>query len=98
MTIYKTLLTRGYFPKELPPAFFTDQFAAFATTNRGRFLLEKYAAEDNYTECVRYHLARVAAERRELRIPHPAHFAKLATLTAAHFGRLLKKAGSSPFS
>lgn len=98
MTIYKSVLTRGYFPKELPPAFFTDQFAAFATTKNGRTLLEKYGAEDNYTECVKFQLARVGSERRELKIPHPALFAKLAILTAANFGRLLKKAGSSPFS
>lgn len=98
MTIYRSVLTRGYFPKELPPAFFTDQFAAFATTKNGRAVLETYGAEDNYTECVKFSLARVGSERRELKIPHPALFAKLAVLTAAHFGRLLKKAGSSPFS
>jgi hypothetical protein len=32
MSIYGTLLARGYFSKELPPAFFADLFARYATT------------------------------------------------------------------
>jgi hypothetical protein len=98
LTIYKTILGRGYFPKELPPAFYTEQFADFATTKVGRTLLQAYHADDNYTECSRFQLARYGRDRRELKIPHPALFARLAAATAANFSRLLKKAGSSPFS
>ena len=98
VTILQTLLARGYFPKELPPAFFTEQFAAYATTQSGRQTLAAYKPADNYTECVKYRLALPGVHRRELRIPHPASFAKLAALTARNFRRLLKKAGRSPFS
>ena len=97
MTIYKTMLARGYFPKELPPAFFTDSFATFATTRNGRRVLQQYRPEEGYTECIRVDLARVASERRELKIPHPALYAKLASLAAANFSQLLRKA-ASPFS
>jgi hypothetical protein len=98
VTIFRTLLTRGYFPKELPPAFFTEQFASFATTRAGRAALSAYGPLDSYTECVRYQLALAGGDRRELKIPHPASFASLAGLTAKHFGRLLLKASRSPFS
>jgi hypothetical protein len=47
MTIYKTFLLRGYFPKELPPSFFTDIFAQYATTKKGSKMLAAYARRRN---------------------------------------------------
>jgi hypothetical protein len=97
MTVYQSLLTRGYFPKELPPAFFTESFAKFATTKTGRIAVSSYVPANKYTECVKYQLAQPGFDR-ELRIPHPATFAKLAELTAKNFGRLLRSASRSLFS
>jgi hypothetical protein len=98
MTIYKTLLEKGYFPKELPPLFTTQHFADVATSKSARSALESYKPPGNFTECGVYSLARVGHERRELGIPHPATFSKLARLVATNFQRLLKKAHRSPFS
>jgi hypothetical protein len=98
LTIYHSLLTRGYFPKELPPAFFTDMFGRYATSAQGRSVIKNYKPSDNFTECMKYQLARPGLERRELRIPHPASFARLAALTSKNFTRLLKIAGSSRIS
>jgi hypothetical protein len=42
VTICQTLLSRGYFPKEFPPAFFSEQFARYATTKAGRKVLSTY--------------------------------------------------------
>jgi len=98
MTIFHTLLMRGHFPKELPPAFFTEQFAKYATTKVGRKTLADYKAADNFTECVKYQLALPGAQHRELRIPHPASFAHLAEITAKNFRRILTRSGRSPFS
>jgi|SRR5271165_4231515 len=98
MTIFQTLLMRGHFPKELPPAFFTEQFARYATTKDGRKTLASYKPADNFTECVKYQLALPGAHRRELRIPHPASFAHLAEITAKNFRRILTRSGRSPFS
>jgi hypothetical protein len=98
VTVYQTLLARGYFPKELPPAFFTEQFANYCVTRRGRALISAYSPADNFTECLKYRLALPGLDRRELRIPHPASFAKLADLTAANLSRLLSKASGSGFS
>jgi hypothetical protein len=98
LTIYRTLLTRGYFPKELPPAFFTEQFARYATTKGGRAALSAYKPVDNFTECCKFHVPLPGLDRRELRIPHPYSFARLAQLTSKHFSRLLQSASRSGFS
>ena len=98
MTIYRSLLARGYFPKELPPAFFTQQFAKYATTKAGRAQLSSYKPNCNFTECVKYSLAVSGRERRELKLPHPFSYSQIALLTSKHFGRLLKKAAQSKCS
>jgi hypothetical protein len=98
VTIYRNLLARGYFPKELPPSFFTEQFAQYATSKRGRVVLSSYKPSNNFTECFAYQLALPNLQRRQLHTPHPYSFALIAQLTAKHFRRLLKKAAASPFS
>ncbi|MCG8554063.1 MAG: RNA-directed DNA polymerase [Proteobacteria bacterium] len=98
MTIYRTILSRGYFPKELPPAFFTEQFANYATTKRGRAILAQYKPTDNFTQCVDYRLALLPHDARVLRIPNPAAFSTLAELVSKNLRRLLKSASRSPFS
>lgn len=98
MTIYRSLLTRGYFPKELPPSFFTEQFAQYATSKAGRAVLGNYKPSEGYTECFSYSLALPNMHRRQLRTPHPYAFAQLAVFTAKYFRRLLTKAGCSKFS
>jgi hypothetical protein len=70
MTIRANLLARGYFPKELPPAFYTDAFAAFASSVVGRNELAKYPPS-SLTESVEYVLAGPGTGRRSLHIPHP---------------------------
>ncbi len=98
MTIYRTLLSKGYFPKELPPGVFTEQFALYATTRHGQKILSKYKPADNFTECTKYRLALPGLERRELKIPHPFSFASLAGVTAKHLSRLLRKASKGGIS
>jgi hypothetical protein len=98
VTIYRNLLARGYFPKELPPSFFTEQFAQYATSKRGRLVINSYKPSDNFTECFAFRLALPNLQRRHLHTPHPYSFAVIAQLTAKHFRRLLKKAAASPFS
>jgi hypothetical protein len=43
LSIYTTVLANGYFPKELPPAFNTESFAAFASSRAGRDTIRAYA-------------------------------------------------------
>jgi hypothetical protein len=74
LTIYKTLLNQGYFPKELPPAFFTEQFAKYATSNQGRAVLETYQPSDNFTDALhigsRYPVC--TGDTYEFRTPPPS--------------------------
>ncbi|HEY6926726.1 MAG TPA: RNA-directed DNA polymerase [Steroidobacteraceae bacterium] len=101
MTIYASFLSRGYFPKELPPAFYTEGFSHFARTAAGRAALTSYKPTDSFTDCVSYRLAQPSLDglaTRPLRIPHPFAYAKLAGIVAKNFRRLLTKVGASPFS
>ncbi len=91
-------MSRGFFPKELPPAFSTEQMAKFARSKAGRLLLASYKPSESFTECIHYLLARPGGDRRELKIPHPATFFHLASLASKHMSRLLTKSGSSKFS
>jgi len=98
VTKLEILLARGYFPKELPPAFYTSRFAKYATSKAGKSLIEQYKATDNFTECVKYLLALPGGHRRELRIPHPAAYANLSILVTKNLARLLKIANKSKFA
>jgi hypothetical protein len=49
VTIYQSFLERGYFPKELPPAFFTESFARYATTRPGRLTILGQSFRDKQT-------------------------------------------------
>jgi hypothetical protein len=98
LSIYRSILARGYFRKELPPAFSTRQFASYANTTSGRQTLKNYHPLDNMTECVKYRLASSGRDYRELRLIHPYAFCKLAEITAKSFKRLLKAANDSTFS
>lgn len=101
MTIYGTFLSKGYFPKELPPAFFTESFSSYARTAAGRAAISTCKPANGYTDCVSYRLALPGSDgltTRVLRIPHPFAYARLATIASKHFRRLLKKAGASSFS
>ena len=97
-TIYTNLLAKGYFPKELPPHFFTELFARFAATKGGRATLKRYQPADKFTRCVEYRLALPGLNTRNLAIPHPAGFSQLALLVAKNLGRLLTKSSCSPIS
>jgi hypothetical protein len=94
-TIYRTLLAKGYFPKELPPSFVTEHFAQYATSHAGRATIAAYRPANSFTECVTYELALPGGGRRSLGLPHPGSYATLALLVAQAFRRLLKKAAGS---
>src|SRR5256712_1685812 len=95
LTIYRVLLEKGYFPRELPPSFFTEHFAQYAATKTGRAKLATHTLALGYTHCVEYDLGKPGGVRRTLSIPNPISFTSLAALTAKHFKRLLTKAGKS---
>ena len=86
MNVLKLLLSRGYLPKELPPAFSTESFAIAVTAasfdpnaclvapdSKGRLVPPKHGT----SHPCRHSLARLDGTNRLLHIPHPAHFYSL---------------------
>lgn len=65
MIFVDELLTRGYFPKELPPSFTSAHYAEVAAS------LSASPNADKWTEPVTLNLARPGNLRRRLSIPNP---------------------------
>ena len=75
MTTAASLLTRGYFPRELPPPFTTEPFGKFVSIPAQRSQLLPIP---KLTSCARHNLARPGTLRRPLKIPNPVHHLPLA--------------------
>ena len=94
-TIYRRLLARGYFPKELPPTFFTEHYAQYSTSQHGRLRIAAFKPANSFTDSATYELALPGGGRRALALPHPWSYARLAQMVSKSFKRLLKKASAS---
>lgn len=72
----KSLLAKGYFPRELPPPFNSVSYAAHAV-HAGKGWSQKA-----WTRCAAHNLARPGGLRRPLRIPNPISYFGLAQVLA----------------
>jgi len=70
------LLSRGYFPREVPPTFGTEQFASFVA-DVGLDKLSAAHKKEDPTRLARHNLARPGGLRRTLSIPNPIHYVLL---------------------
>ena len=77
----QSLLARGYFPRELPPPFTTQDFAAYAVNHTGNWPARR-------TQCVSHNLARPGGLRRPLSIPNPPAFYRLADLLVSNWATI----------
>jgi hypothetical protein len=82
MATLLALLTKGYFPRELPPPFNTRSFGAYAVVNARNW------PKSQWTRCARHNLARPGGLRRPLGIPNPAAYFRLADIVAANWTAL----------
>lgn len=90
------LLAKGYFPKELPPCFSTEQFAAAAENQRSNF---RTAFErPPSTRCCPYSLARTGHIRRPLRVPNPIQHFRLCDCIDSNWPALAAFTSASPIS
>lgn len=96
MSILKTLLAKGYFPKELPPGFSTQQFAGFVTQKAQSALRSRGTRSPS--EPVEHKLYRASGKARALSIPNPFHYLELAEICSPKWSILLKAASGSPIS
>lgn len=80
----RLLLTRGYFPDELPPPFDTERLGQTPNSIAWDALFESRGNsgganhEHLRIEVANYHLARQGSLRRRLGLPHPVAYARLA--------------------
>ncbi|HZF56044.1 MAG TPA: RNA-directed DNA polymerase [Polyangiaceae bacterium] len=98
MTRRRTLLERGYFPKELPPHFFTEEFAAFASQYANRTLIQQNPPTNGFTECTPFELAAPSGTHRTLSLPHPLTFTALVDVIASNWKKIHSKASKSTIS
>jgi hypothetical protein len=69
-------LSRGYFPKELPPPFRSSSFARIVQKNLAT-LPGQFGDAKNRALTVSYNMARVGILRRELGVPNPINYYRL---------------------
>ena len=69
----KNLLSKGYFPRELPPSFTTASFAGRLPVIESEWNLLTKKVQDKYSEtkCVNYNIPKVGLGRRRISIPNP---------------------------
>ena len=85
MATLSSLLEKGFFPRELPPPFNTNSFAAHALTAAGAW---SNAVKRTWTRCVTHNLARPGGLRRPLKIPNPISYFVLAEIIASNWASI----------
>jgi hypothetical protein len=100
MPTVRDILSRGYFPRELPPCFSTAQFGTAVTSATGAPNSSFFGAiiPGKSAEMCVHNLVRSGGLRRNLGIPNPARYALLAREVVDKWGQLHTRAHSSPFS
>lgn len=95
MTTTFDLLSRGYFPKELPPPFVTDGFANAVSTKAPPISFNDTKLR---TRPCLHNFARVGSLRRRLGIPNPIAHYNLSKVIADNWGTLDQKIRLSQLS
>jgi hypothetical protein len=96
----KDILARGYFPRELPPPFNTDTFAAHVASSSARpaGFGPAASAKPVVTKPAIHNLARAGSLRRRLSIPNPIAYDQLADVVATNWAVLLSHTANSPIA
>jgi hypothetical protein len=92
------LLSRGYFPGELPPPFTTTQFAKAVTAPGVSFPIDFTKRKNEWCQFTSSSLAQPGSLRRRLVILNPIPHFRLASAVLMHQEGLLKKARASHLS
>ena len=96
------LLSRGYFPKELPPPFNTKSFGAFAESASAAVMeldTSKKGSKSNFVSRPAVHnLARAGTLRRKLTIPNPVNQYQVAQAIVQGWSEIKTLCASSPIS
>jgi len=93
----KLLLSRGYFPSELPHPFNTVSYAS-VISGASTALPKPFADEKRTSLQATHNLARAGSLRRKLSIPNPTNFYRLASFIVRNRSHLLELAQKSRIS
>lgn len=96
MPTLEGLLSRGYFPRELPPAFSSKSFGAFIAAHQA--ILRSRFNQNLKAKTIPHNLARSGSLRRKLGIPNPILFYQLASCVVENWTDLHRCASQSHFS
>lgn len=97
MPTLQNILSKGYFPRELPPPFTTVEYGNFIGQNLSR-LPSKYTDRNLCSKNALHNLARRGALRRKLGIPNPINYFQLASFVCQHWTELFSCASGSSIS
>src|SRR3990170_8770969 len=96
----QAILGRGYFPRELPPAFTTNSFASVIDGSLASLPSGfRFRPRGNVTSQASIHnLARAGTLRRKLSIPNPVNYFQLSSAIVDSWNALFKQMSQSRFS
>jgi hypothetical protein len=92
------LLTKGYLPIELPPPFTAAQYAQELAGPTAALPGGAAASQPRFSTACVHNLVRTGGLRRNLGIPNPKHFYRLAEHVTVNWANLTACANASPFS
>ena len=92
------LLAKGFFPRELPPAFSTTAFAKSVTGPKGGLVGKMNEGDQQKAELCVHNMVRSGGLRRHLGLPNPVHYARLCDFVVQNWTQLQQSANRSAFS
>lgn len=92
------LLSRGYFPKELPPPFTTSEYSQALSTKDSSIITIFSNGGKSSSLPSTHNLIRTGGLRRNLSIPNPKHFFLLADHIVKYWMNFIDFTEKSPFS
>lgn len=91
---FKSLISKGYFPQEMPPWFQTDNLASILDD----IILNLPSLTKKTSKCCRYSLPKGKMTRRLLSVPNPLHHIKLCKVLDDEWSYLRELISSSQIS
>lgn len=97
MANIQDLISRGYFPRELPPPFQTSSMGQCVAQNAPQLPIQ-FGDNQLVTKPAVHNLARKGGLRRRLGIPNPVSFYQLASFCTQHWNQLQQDCQRGTFS
>jgi hypothetical protein len=91
------LLTKGYFPEELPPPFSTQRLASCVLASANTPMVQFQSATNPSRLCP-HSLPRFGRLRRKLGIPNPTAYVPLCSAIVRYWPQIRRRMAASPFS